>query len=390
MGKAEIYTIVEDIFNRALTLSSEKRDEFILVESRNATRKISFSKSFKNNFSKKPSKPEDLIYREVKTLLRALESPPDVLNEPVFPLFAKTLDESVTGLLLKKNFAGFELKALLGRGGMGAVFLARDLNLDRSVAIKILPLLSFQSAATILQFKREAVAASSISHPGITHIYEFGEFEGIYFIVMEYIAGTSLRERLKSDPPDLMEAVDLMIQLADILSEVHDRSIIHRDIKPENIMITQKGHLKLLDFGLAVWLQETSEANLPPQNKNIDRSLKDTVNGFIGTTAYLSPEFILGQKVHNATDLWSLGVVFYELITKGIRPFGGETKKQLRHSITADSFEIPEEIANIPELEDLINRLLEKDPGKRIADIDVLTEKLRAIRRKVYDLKYNY
>src|SRR3989442_1443222 len=217
----------------------------------------------------------------------------------------------------------YEISRLLGTGGMGEVYLARDTRLRRPVAIKLLLAKYTQSRERLSRFEHEAYAASSLNHPNILTIHEIGDAEGCRFITSEYVEGESLRHHMSSGRMELTKIVEVTVQVASALEAAHEAGIVHRDIKPENIMLRTDGFVKVLDFGLAK-LGHTEPAALREQ---VDegaptRTLVNTAPGVVmGTFNYMSPEQARGLEVDGRSDIWSLGVVMYEMLT-GITPFG--------------------------------------------------------------------
>jgi len=272
----------------------------------------------------------------------------------------------------------YEVVAPLGAGGMGEVYRARDVRLERMVALKILPAELAVDETYRQRFEREARAASALSHPHIAHIYDVGEQEGTHFIAMEYVEGENLRQLVSRGPLDVERIVDLGLQMASALEEAHARGIVHRDIKSANAVVSPKGEVKLLDFGLARQAREGASA-LDSQRSTEARTLAGVV---MGTVPYMSPEQALGKDVDARTDLFSLGVVLYELAT-GRLPFRGDTATQMIDQICHAA---PDPLAaarrDIPgELERVVRKCLEKDRDRRYTTARDLVVDLRNLQR---------
>src|SRR5579862_1468879 len=204
-----------------------------------------------------------------------------------------------------ENLAHYRIVSLLGKGGMGEVFLAEDTRLNRKVALKVLLPEVAEDTEKLARFVQEARAASALSHPNAAHIYEIGEEKGRHFLAMEYIEGQTLEKKLSGEPLPMAEIVPIAIQVADALDAAHTRGIAHRDIKPANLMIDPRGHVKVLDFGLAKFLPKRAEAHFSSQ---IATQFMTSSGVVLGTVAYMSPEQALGHDVDHRTDLFSLGV----------------------------------------------------------------------------------
>jgi TolB-like protein/Flp pilus assembly protein TadD/predicted Ser/Thr protein kinase len=219
----------------------------------------------------------------------------------------------------------YEIRSLLGKGGMGEVYLAQDTNLRRLVAIKLLPVAFTQSKERLHRFEREAFAASSLNHPNILTVHEIGAQDDRHFIATEYIEGESLRQRMTRAPVELREALDVAIQIASALAATHGAGIVHRDIKPENIMLRRDGFVKVLDFGLAKLADEKAARRGEADTEAPTEALINTAPGLVvGTPCYMSPEQARDLETDARTDIWSLGVVLYEMFA-GRLPFQGET-----------------------------------------------------------------
>ncbi len=269
----------------------------------------------------------------------------------------------------------YRIQEPIGKGGMGVVYKAEDIKLERTVALKFLPADLTEDPEARERFVREAKAAAALSHPHICTIYEIGEEENQYFIAMECIEGESLKQKIHKGPLDQVEALDIVIQVAEGLEEAHKKRIAHRDIKPGNIMVTDKGTAKVMDFGLA---------------KVFGASLITKEAKTMGTVAYMSPEQAQGQSVDHRTDIWSLGVVLYEMIT-GQLPFKGEYEQSIIHSILSHEPEpITKTRKDLPSgLEQVIYKALAKNPYNRyqsmehfLGDLKAITEGLKPLRAK--------
>ena len=272
----------------------------------------------------------------------------------------------------------FEIQKKLGAGGMGEVYLAQDTRLGRPVAIKILPADLADDPGRRARFALEARAASALSHPNIAHIYDVGEDKGIHFIAMEYVAGSDLNARLTGAAMLQSEILDIAIQIVGALEEAHGKNITHRDIKPANIALTDRGDVKVLDFGLAK-MEAMPGLDALDQTMTMAQTVEGTV---LGTVHYMSPEQALGKKVGTRSDLFSLGIVLYEMVA-GRRPFQGSSALGV---IDAISHQAPGALARFndevsTELERIIRKCLEKDLENRYQTPRDLLVDLRNLQR---------
>src|SRR5438876_2094420 len=323
---------------------------------------------------------DSAIRSEVERLLAAHESASAFLEPPShgsdrFALSGSQISGTEAPLTGQK-ISHYEIVAKLGEGGMGIVYRAFDTQLLRPVALKVLSPTALADPESNMRLLREARAASALNHPHIAHVYEVGEAGGVRFIVMEHIEGRTLATMIREAPMDFVRVLDLGLQAAEAMAEAHEHGIIHRDLKPSNIMITPRGQLKILDFGLAkVHSQQADE-----QRDFADPSLSRP-GLVIGTTRYMSPEQVLGHDVDQRSDIFSLGLVFYEMVT-GHQAFSGSTATETMDGILHSE---PEPIAAVranvpPELQRIISKCIEKDRAKRYSSARELHTDLLQLR----------
>ena len=375
---AERWHRVEELYHAALKIDAAQRAAFL----------------------KEACQGDAELCEEVESLLSYEKSAADFIETPAFDLAARMMAEShvddektepgVPSTILNR----FRVITKLGRGGMGVVYQVEDTKLKRNVALKFLPPEFVQDARSLERFQREAHAASALNHPNICTIYDVDEYQGQPFIAMELLEGQTLASRIKRGPLPAGELLELAIQISDGLRAAHTKGIIHRDVKPSNIFVTEQGQPKILDFGLAKrrdsdaqdYRPITADDSISSQPHDPDLRLTQT-GAALGTAGYMSPEQIRGERLDARSDLFSFGLVLYEMATSQ-RAFKGETGVELQNAIL---WQVPNPIRELnPELptklERIINKALEKERVARYqsaaeirADLQSLKES--AVRR---------
>jgi predicted Ser/Thr protein kinase len=277
----------------------------------------------------------------------------------------------------------YEVEELLGQGGMGVVYRARDTRLGRPVALKVLPPEFTRDQDRKNRFLQEARAAARVTHPAIAQVYDVDEGPEGLFIAMELVSGKTVKALVQERELDLLGALEIASQVALGLQRAHEEGVVHRDIKPENIVVTPDGHAKILDFGLAKLLEPT--APQAPEGISHMETLAKTQAGFVlGTLRYMSPEQARGQAVDHRSDIFSLGIVLYEMVT-GQLPFSGTTALDTLHAIAFEETRPMTALrANLPpSLQRVVTRCLRKRPQDRYADAKELAGDLKAVQREV-------
>ncbi len=324
---------------------------------------------------------EDLR-KEVEYLISCDDQQECLIDAPAFEVAASFLAPNQPELAIGQSVGHYKVLELLGTGGMGEVYLAEDERLRRRIALKLLPADFTVDETRVQRFQQEARSASALNHPNIITIHEIGEFDGHYFIATEFIEGETLRQRIKHARFSSREALDIAIQVAGALMAAHRAGIVHRDIKPENIMVRPDGYIKVLDFGLAKPAGPQSLISGP------EASTMDTVNTepglLIGTVNYMSPEQARGLNLDARSDIFSLGVVIYEMVT-GRSPFEGQTPSDLIASILkVDPPPLAQYSLGLPvELQHITSRALRKEKEERYQTAEALLVDLKGLKREL-------
>jgi serine/threonine protein kinase/Flp pilus assembly protein TadD len=347
-------------------------------------------------FLDKACEGDAVLRREVEALLASDQRAGRFMERSRVGLATKIIESQQADSLVGRTIDHYKISESIGAGGMGEVYLATDIIAGRKAALKLLPMRFTGDAERLKRFEQEAHAVVALNHPNIVTVYEIGEDHSIHYIASELIEGETLRERLTRGPMQLSEAVDIAIQVASALAAAHEAGIVHRDIKPENIMLRPDGYVKVLDFGIAK-LAESAFAEPPAvaaATFGVPGATADgagsmtfaetNLGSILGTVRYMSPEQACGAQVDATTDIWSLGVVLYEMVT-GHAPFNGDTPQDVMSSILEkEPPPLTNYVAHTPaELQQIISKTLRKDRGQRYHSAHELLQTLKDLRRKL-------
>ncbi|HEU5238219.1 MAG TPA: serine/threonine-protein kinase, partial [Pyrinomonadaceae bacterium] len=348
---------IDQLFKAALACERPQREEFLAAK----------------------CDGDEPLRREVESLLSSLEEADDFIETPAGDVAAELLGTHRSTYEPGQQIQNYRIVSQLGSGGMGEVYLAEDIRLKRKVALKLLPPHFTANPDRVRRFEREARAASALNHPNIVTIYEIGNSNTAHFIATEFVDGKTLRQLINEKPFTLHETLNVSIQVADALSGAHAAGIVHRDIKPENIMIRRDGYVKILDFGLAkLTEQQTNESDLERPTL-----LQSNPGLVMGTVQYMSPEQARAKNVGVGTDIWSLGIVMYELLT-GQVPFTGETTSHVMVSLMEDELPPLTGYVNVPtELDRIVTKALRKKARDRYQTTSDLAHDLKNLKQEL-------
>src|SRR5438128_9704069 len=319
---------------------------------------------------------------KVEALLASRQRADSFIETSAVGLAAKIIQNGQADLLVGRTIGHYKISERIGTGGMGDVYLATDITAGRKAALKLLPTRFTGNPERLKRFQQEAHALVGLNHPNILTVYEIGEDHSTHYIASELIEGETLRQRLMRGRMEVGEAVDVAIQVASALAAAHETGIVHRDIKPENIMLRPDGYVKVLDFGIAKLAEQEVPATLPKDEALL--LVETNLGSILGTVRYMSPEQAYGAPVDKGTDIWSLGVVLYEMLT-GHAPFSGETPGEAMSSILEmEPPPLTSYVAHTPaELQQIISKALRKEREERYQNAHELLQAFQSLRHKL-------
>src|SRR5437868_1871354 len=326
---------------------------------------------------------DEVLRRKVEALVASHQRAGGFIETSAVGITTRIIENGQADLLVGRTIGHYKISKRIGTGGMGEVYLATDMTAGRKAALKLLPERFTGHAERLKRFQQEARAVVALNHPNILTVYEIGQDHSTHYIASELIEGETLRQRLAREHLQVSEAVDVAIQVASALAAAHEGGIVHRDIKPENIMIRPDGYVKVLDFGVAK-LAESAFAGATADRQGPKTLIGTILGSVLGTVRYMSPEQARGAHIDKSTDIWSLGVVLYEMVT-GHAPFSGDTPQEVMSSILEkEPPPLTRAVAHVPaELQQIVSKALRKDPAQRYHSAHELLQALKDLRRKL-------
>jgi TolB-like protein/Tfp pilus assembly protein PilF len=324
---------------------------------------------------------DESLRKQVEAMVKSHERSGDFIELPAFAVAPELLIDEPAGDLIGQSIGHYRIESLIGVGGMGEVYLARDELLGRKVALKFLPEHLTAEATQLSRFKSEARTASALNHPNILTVHEIGAEGTRQFIATEFIEGITLRALLARGRMNLHDALEIAVQVASALAAAHETGVVHRDIKPENIMLRPDGYAKVLDFGIA----KLTEQHPGSDSHEVGTTTLQTQPGLLlGTAHYMSPEQTRGQTVDARSDIWSLGVVLYEMVG-GIPPFRGETPSDcIAFILTAEPPPLSDVLSDVPvKLQSILQKALRKNRDERYQTIKEMLADVRSLEREL-------
>ena len=332
-------------------------------------------------FLKEACHGDEVLRREVQSLVASYEQAGNFIETPAFEVVPELLTSDKSGESVGELIGHYRIESLIGVGGMGEVYLAQDEQLGRKVALKLLPNRMTADGTQMSRFKNEARTASALNHPNILTVYEIGGDGTRQFIATEFVDGVTLRELLARGRIDLHDVLEIAVQVASALGAAHETGVVHRDIKPENIMVRPDGYVKVLDFGIAKLTQQQTSGDADIGTTTL---LSGQPRSVMGTVRYLSPEQARGEALDARSDIWSLGVVLYEIAT-GVPPFSGKTLADCVTSILkTEPRPLSRMLPDVPvELQSIVQRALRKSSHQRYQTIREMLADLRSLKRKL-------
>ena len=334
-------------------------------------------------FLKAACEGDEALQRKVEALLTSRQKAANFIETSAVGLATRIIQNCQGPSFIGRTFGHYKISESIGTGGMGEVYLATDIIAGRNAALKLLPMRFACDTGRLKRFQQEAHSVVALNHPNILTVYEIGEDHSTHYIASELIEGETLRQRLTGGRMQLSEAVDVAMQVTSALAAAHGAGIVHRDIKPENIMLRPDGYVKVLDFGIAK-LAESAFAEATADGAESTTLAQTNLGSILGTVRYMSPEQTRGAQVDKRTDIWSVGVVLYEMFT-GQAPFTGDTPAEVMSSILEkEPPPLGSYVAHTPvECQQIINKTLRKNPEERYQSVDELLQTLKGLHHKL-------